>query len=321
MPMEGLDERKPISLHFGPFNAPSAQHAIFKDADGGKKRRYLCGVATGPKPDQHGERVSDNCVAKMVAQAQAGDVLLFPDLHGKGDSNDIGILENFKVLPGGEWYVEFRLYDEDDGVSAEKLATIESIWKQMLGLPPYRKPRKKGFSIEGYIPSQSGLLKRETYGVIDDIVLEGAIITPIPAYQDSVAHAVYKALDEKPPYMISKDLRGKLQAAMADRETRDAYERERWNVQGALDDMVQETMKGTDPDKRAALTMAFDEYRDLMVELVLNSAAIFQEDVAKDAASDEASPYSAGPSKSVLFEKLRADLDRLAAIMKEKGNG
>lgn len=307
-----------IEFHFGP-NREAEGFAVEKAGEEGKpKHRYLVGVASGLKPDQHGERVTQKCIDSMVAQAKSGDVLLFPDLHGMGDSKDIGIMESFRVLESGDWWVEFRLYDESDQVGPETLETIEKIWKQVNGLPPYRKPRQKGFSIEGYIPSETGLLHREAYQEIDEIVLQGAIITPIPAYKDSVAHAVYKALGEKAPWMIQKDIRSKLYDSMIDRETQDAYNREHWNIQGALEDMISELMKSEELDKEGKLKLLFTEYQDLMVQLILKSAAIFKEDATVDQEPDEASPYSAETPKSELFVQLRAKVERLVAIQKEK---
>lgn len=304
----------PIQFHFAPSPLDGGA-AVEKDSASGK-RRYLVGVATGLKEDQTGERVTAKCISSMVRQAQQGDVLLFPDVHGMGDSKDIGILESFKVLEGGDWYVEFRLYDAADGVDEGTLATVDKIWKQINGMPPYRKPRKKGFSIEGYIPTENGLLKRDAYNQIDEIVLQGAIITPIPAYKDSVAHAVYKALGERAPWSVRKDIRSRLYDSMVERESRDCYDRDRWNIQSALDDIVKDTMTGDCPDRESALRMAYDEYQDLMVELILKSAAAFQ---GGDATAEEpgmASPYSAGSERVETLRRLQANVRRLVAMKK-----
>ena len=310
-----IGDGKQIKLHF------AASNAVEKALEEGAKHRYLCGIATGLKKDSSGERVTQHCIDSIVAQAKNGDVLLFPDIHGMGESKDIGILDSFQVQDNGDWYVEFRLYDESDGIDQTSLETIDKLWKQANGLPPYRKPRKKGFSIEGYIPTVGGLLKRETYGEIDEMVLQGAIVTPIPAYQDSVAHAVYKALGETPPWTVRKDIKGKLRNAMAEKEEREAYERERWNIQSSLDEIICDIMKDEKVlDKREQLVIAYEEYRDLMVELVMESAAIFTEDGARDMEPDEASPYSAGQTRSVLLESLRAKVEQLAALRKENSD-
>ena len=309
-----------ISLHFG---VPKGQSSFVEKADGkGVKHRYLCGVASGPKRDGHGERITERCIASIAAQAQSGDLLLFPDIHGVGESKDIGILKNFKVLPEGDWYVEFRLYDETDDVPQSKLDVIDTLWKQINGLPPYTKPKKKGFSIEGYIPTEGGLKIREERGEIDEIVIQGAIVTPTPAYKDSVIHAIYKALGEKTPWAIQKDIKSRLNAALTAQEMRDSYERERWNVQNALDDMIRSIMRGEEgADKKGALIQTFDEYRDLMVEIILNSAAIFDEDGARDDDPGEASPYPVEDPVAEATAKLRVKVNELAALLKEATNG
>src|SRR4030065_1653982 len=120
-------------------------------------------------------------MADILQQAKSGDVLLFPDIHGIKESQDIGILTYFEERPDGDWYVEFRLYDEADGVSAEKLGTIDTLWKQIMGLPPYTKPRRKGFSIEGVLPADKIIL-REKLKVLDGITLAGVLLAPATAY-------------------------------------------------------------------------------------------------------------------------------------------
>jgi hypothetical protein len=159
------------------------------------KKRYLCGVATGLKKDSHGERMSGGCVRSIIRQSREKDFLLFPDEHGIRESEDIGILHNLKQLPNGDIYVEFRLYDESDNVDAKSIETANKLWAQAGGLPPYTRPREKGFSIEGYIPEDRKDLeeKRENEGVIDDMKVEGFVVVPEPAYENSVIQAVEKS--------------------------------------------------------------------------------------------------------------------------------
>lgn len=316
--MKNDGDGKKISLHFG---QPKDSYAVEK-SDGGVKHKYLCGIASGPKRDAHGERVTERCIASIAAQAQAGDLLLFPDIHGIGESKDIGILTSFKVLPEGDWYVEFRLYDETDEVPQSKLDVVDTLWKQINGIAPYTKPKKKGFSIEGYIPTEGGVQKREERGEIDEIVIQGAIVTPTPAYQDSIIHAVYKALGEKAPWVIQKDIKSRLNAALTEREMRDAYERERWNIQNALDDMIRAIMRGEEgEDKKGALIQTFDEYRDLMVEMITQSAAIFEEDGVQDDEPGKASPYPVEDPSAEALAKLRVRVNDLAAFLEEAKNG
>lgn len=306
---------KKISLHFGlPKEGFTVEKAV---AEGGQKHRYLCGIASGPRRDATGEKVTEKCIQSIVKQAESGDLLLFPDIHGIGESKDIGILEGFRVLDTGDWYVEFRLYDETDDVPQSKLDVIDTIWKQINGLPPYTVPKKKGFSIEGYIPTEGGIVKRETTGEIDEIIIQGAIITPTPAYQDSIAHAVYKALGEKAPWVVAKDIKSRLSAALTERETRDAYDRERWNIQSALEDMIRSIMTGEEgADQKTALTQTFDEYRDLMVPIILDSAAIFEKDGTQELEPGVASPYPIEDPKAEALANLRVKVQELAALVK-----
>jgi hypothetical protein len=163
----------------------------------GRKSKYLVGVASGIDEDAHGEHLTPNCIASLVKQAQEGDVLLFADVHGIKESEDIGIMTDFKVLPNKDWEVEFRLYDESDGVGRDCLDKINKLWAQLNGLPPYTQPRQKGFSIEGFIPDNQVLqYKKQQHGQIDDMVLEGVVVVPRPAYQNSVVQAIQKSVDE-----------------------------------------------------------------------------------------------------------------------------
>ncbi|MDR2193858.1 MAG: hypothetical protein LBP19_05245 [Treponema sp.] len=159
------------------------------------KKRYLCGVATGLKQDVHGERMSGNCIRSIIRQSKEKDILLFPDEHGIRESEDIGILHNLKQLPNGDIYVEFRLYDDTDSVDARSIETANKLWAQSSGLPPYTRPREKGFSIEGYIPEDRKDLedKRENEGIIDDMKVEGFVVVPEPAYENSVIQTVEKS--------------------------------------------------------------------------------------------------------------------------------
>lgn len=310
--------RKPISVHLMPYDFEAGRHAVEKDV-GGARHRYLCGVASGNREDAHGEHVTEACIQSLSRQAASGDVLLYPDLHGIRASEDIGILDSFKVLPNGDWYLEFRLYDATDGVPEAKLATIDTLWRQTNGIRPYRKPRRKGFSVEGYVPEDKITL-RENTGAIDDMVLEGVVLVPQPAYQDSVAHAVYKALGIESPWAVRKGLASRMRGALADQDTRDAYERERWRLDSMRDDMVREAMQLPEGQRRERLEAIFGEYSIMMVGLIIDSAALFAEADALEQEPGEASPYSADASRAMLLGKLRAELQRWADITKKEAN-
>lgn len=124
------------------------------------KHRYIKGIASGTRVDQHGERLTQHCIDSIASQCNRGDILLYPDVHGIKASQDIGILSDFRVDPTGDWVVEFRLYDDTDNIDKASLEIADKLWKQLNGLSPYRKPRKKGFSIEGYIPDE-GLVDKK----------------------------------------------------------------------------------------------------------------------------------------------------------------
>lgn len=173
----------------------------------GRKSKYLVGVASGIDEDAHGEHLTPNCIASLVKQAQEGDVLLFADVHGIKESEDIGIMTDFKVLPDKDWEVEFRLYDESDGVGRDCLDKIGKLWAQLNGLPPYTQPRQKGFSIEGFIPDNQVLqYKKQQHGQIDDMVLEGVVVVPRPAYQNSVVQAIQKSTDSVDEIRLGDEL-------------------------------------------------------------------------------------------------------------------
>ena len=197
---------KKISIHTRQSDASLVEKSV-----DGVKHRYVCGIASGTRIDQHGERLTQHCIDSIVRQCNEGDILLYADVHGVKASEDIGILTDFHLDEKGDWIVEFRLYDESDKVDTKSLETADKLWKQLNGFPPYRKPRRKGFSIEGYVPDENGMVeKKENFGIIDDIVLEGVVVVPEPAYQDSVIHAVYKALGEIPEWTKRKTIREQL---------------------------------------------------------------------------------------------------------------
>jgi hypothetical protein len=107
---------------------------------------------------------------------------------------------------------------------------------------------------------------------------------------------------------------------MIDREARDDYECERWGIDSARDELVCELMRSEEPDREGKLKAIFEEYSGLMAELILKSAAIFQDDATDAAGPGEASPYPAAPTRGELLMLARAKVERLAAIRKEKAN-
>ncbi|MBD3278024.1 MAG: hypothetical protein GF388_06980 [Candidatus Aegiribacteria sp.] len=252
-------------------------NTVEKEIDG-VKRRYLTGISSGSKWDAHGERMTEECVKDFVNQAKSGDVLLYPDAHGIKASEDIGILSGMSVRPDGDWFTEYRLYDAHDQVDDRSVQVADKLWKQINGLPPYKTKKQKGFSIEGYVPDD-GILEETKDGgrVLNKVVLDGVLLVPRPAYTPSVAQAVYKALGIDPPWQRSDTIQGRLKSKLLNEEIRDSYYRRRYQIQDTLDSLIQEIMTDEEiDDKRSRLSDIFDEYKALMVELILKSDSIFE---------------------------------------------
>lgn len=320
--------KKAISFHFHPRDFTTGGHAVEK-SDGGKKRRYLAGISSGVKLDGHEERMTEKCVKSFMDQANSGQVLLYPDVHGIKSTEDIGTLQNATVEKNGDWKTEYRLYDEADGIGPQKAEKIDTIWKQMTGQAPYKKPLQKGFSIEGFI-SPDGILEaqKDAIGnvsrrVIDHVDLDGVVLVPRPAYKDSIAQACYKALGELAPHVqdkIRKGVRDGLRATIEGQALQDSYFHKRWEIQTALDEEVDKIMKGHVINKGEALSIAFNEYRDLMGEVLLSSEGLFTRQAGIVQKSQESQPYgTAKISKSEIFRALQDQLNTLANLMKSGG--
>ena len=194
-----------VKFNFQPYHIEQKEHIVEK-SEQGMKRKYVRGIASGIRQDGHGERMTNNCIKSFSDQANSGDILLYPDVHGIQFTKDIGILTFHEIQPNGDWFIENRLYDEADNVGQGTLETVDKLWKQLNGLPPYTKPKQKGFSIEGFVPNESIVASNPdgTGRVMDNVLLDGVVIVPRPAYQDSIAHAVYKALGEPAPWVADK---------------------------------------------------------------------------------------------------------------------
>lgn len=278
---------KKISFHFQPdikerspigSNSLVKTMLIEKEIDG-KKRRYFEGISSGLKEDAHKERMSKKAINKFMEQANSGDLLLYPDIHGIKQSEDIGILEKAEINKANDWWTSYRLYDEYDDPGQYKLEKINNLWKQCMGLPPYKKPKQMGFSVEGIIP-ENGIIrtiKGET--VLDDIMLDGVVLVPRPAYMTSVANAVYKALDILPPWReekVQRNISGKLNEVLKE-ELTDKYWSKKFDVQDALEKAAEEIMSDPQDMKMERLVVVFKEYKSAMINLLLESQSIFQE--------------------------------------------
>jgi hypothetical protein len=321
-----VGQKTRISFHFHPYHFDEQQHAVEKADESGNQRRYLRGVASGSKWDAHGERMTDACIKDFGEQAKRGDILLYPDIHGIQYTKDIGILTDFKVLPDGNWFTEFRLYDQHDPVDQASIETADKLWRQQNGLPPYKYKREKGFSIEGYVPDD-GIIEvtKEGGRVIDKVELDGVIVTPRPAYQDSIASAVYKALGEQPPWERDNTLQGRLKNQLAEEELRDSYFRKRYQIDDALNDLIRECMSYPyeQGERRARLEEIFDEYKSIMIDLLMRSESLFQEeDEYSESATGMAAKDSGKVSVGQKYKLLKDYYAMLESIEKylEKGD-
>jgi len=268
---------KDIKFHFHPYDIDKGYHTLEKADSEGRQRRYLAGVSSGLNLDAHGEKMSEKCIKSFMDQANSGDILLYPDIHGIQESEDIGLLSKGEILENGDWYTEFRLYDEFDDIGPNKLEKIATLWKQISGLPPYQKKRQKGFSIEGIIPDTSIITNNfgeADRSVIDEVLLDGVVLVPRPAYKDSIAIAIYKALGETSPYRkesIETTIRENIEA----QDVEDSYYKYKWQYQDALENMLEKIMCKTNINKGQELNILFDEYKRLMINLILQSERMF----------------------------------------------
>jgi len=269
--------KRQIKFHFHPHQYDEKNHTLEKALDGDKKRRYLCGSSSGLKIDGHGERMTQKAIDSFMKQANAGDILLYTDVHGIKATEDIGILTKAEILSNGDWYTEYRLYDEQDGVGQIKKETIDTIWKQINGFPPYKNPRQKGFSVEGFIPDTAILNNGLERKAIDDVDLDGVLLVPRPAYQDSVATAIMKALGETTPER-TQSLQKSLQIQVKEKDINDAYYKYKWDFTDALERTIEQIMVKKNNNKKDELNIVFKEYGQLMSDLVIKSESVFSVD-------------------------------------------
>ena len=271
-----------ISFKFHPRDFEHSQHAVEK-TEGGRKRRYLYGISSGMATDLHGERMTEACIKSFHEQANSGDILLYEGQHGVDYTDDIGILVSSEITPMGDWMTGYRLYDEDDGFEpgSNTLEKSDKLWKQVNGFSPYKKPKQKGFSIEGDIPD-GGILHVNESGqrTMNDVHLDGVVVVPRPAYRSSIASAVYKALKLIPPdvqektrEMYKNTLRDRIQGV----ESQSNYYQKKNTIENSLEDAIvdilQENRFGT---QREQLDILFDEYKRLMIDLILQHEAVYK---------------------------------------------
>lgn len=276
-----------IKFNFHPYQFADMKHYVEKEDKEGIKRKYLVGVASGMKTDGQGERMTKSCVEKMHTQANSGDLLIYDSPHGVAGTDDVGIIIKSEVTPLGEWLIEARLYDTYDGFKEDSftLQKIDKLWKQLKGLPPYKKPAQKGFSVEGYIPEGGiELVSENGKRVIDDIVLKGAIVTSDPAYTDSIINAIYKALDELKPekkQVLEKDIYERFADKLKSGDYGHNFYLQYYTIQDVLQDLLEEYLRHPRQldDK---LNSVFEQYKKIMVELLKRNINMFQNKSAQE---------------------------------------
>lgn len=286
-------------------------------ADGGVKRRYLEGIASGIYVDGHGERMTPHCIESFQRQAKSGDILLYEGLHGVNFIDDIGMLVDSSVTPEGEWHCSFRLYDEADGIGPNKLERANDVWKQAVGLPPYSKPKLRGFSIEGDIPD-GGIKSIDESGrrVMDDVTLDGVVLVNRPAYQASIAYGVYKALGEVPPWSVRKSLKSSLEEKMDAASQKEEYWQKCYQLQSALESEIGRIMEGDKPDVKAQLEDLMKEYSSVYVDLIQKYPTLYNK--PDQEVLPEQNVYKARSHVTSVMKDLEASLRLLIEVKKGK---
>jgi hypothetical protein len=307
---------KSIKFNFHPNRWEDRKHFIEKTDDKGRKRRYMVGISSGLKTDSHGEHMTEKCIKSFMDQAHSGQILLYPDNHGIKESEDIGYMSTAKILDDGDWYTEYGLWDEKDDIGPVKAERINTLWKQVCGSPPYDRPRQKGFSIEGIIPEeaiiydQTGDIDR---GVMDDILLDGVVLCPRPAYKDSVVTAIYKAFGEVTPER-KESLKVSLVENLERENLENMFYKKRWELQDALESTIEKIMLKKNNNKQRELEFVFDEYKEIMIQLITRSSTIFAGEQTEEGTIQtvEAAPIGKGQkSRVTLYKSLLKELKKL----------
>ncbi len=316
--MTVMDQKRRIEFHFHPFGMEKGLFAVEKD-ESGNRRRYLEGIASGLQVDGHGERMTEACIKSFQRQALSGDILLYEGLHGVNFVDDIGKLVGSTVDGEGNWHASFRLYDAMDGFAptSSTLEKADKVWRQVNGLPPYTVAKQKGFSIEGEVPA-GGLQMVDESGrrIMNDVLLDGVVLVNRPAYNDSIAHAVYKALGIPGPWKVRKNLERDLEHS-SDAGGRDLYFRRHWQLNDALETQIASIMSGPGEERRGQLETLFDEYSKLAIEDIMAHPEVYasdgDEEEAGSIADTPSAVYRASSPRLTVLKQLEAALSILVS--------
>lgn len=239
-------------------------YAIEKES-GEKKRKYLCGISSGLKVDGHGDRMSESCIRDFMEQIKSKDITLYVN-HGRDYTRDIGILTNAEITPSGDWYTEYRLYDEDDNVPEQDKQEAMKVWLQANGLAPYKRARQFGFSIEGLIPD-GGYEESSTGKIIHKVDLDpGVSLVSKPAYTSSVATAIEKS------FKAQKDA---IADILQEREKVEDYYEAKWKLESAFQEAAEQVVnsdKSTE-EKTQSLNELFDSLKEKLIPVLLSRPA------------------------------------------------
>lgn len=320
--MDKTDRGIKINFLMYPYLIDEGFHAIEKEDNNGQKRRYLYGIASGMKTDGTGERMTKNAIQGMQDQANSGDILIYAGQHGVDHTDDIGKLIKAEITPGGDWVITNRLYDIIDGFDpgSKTLEKANKLWKQINGIPPYKKPKQYGYSIEGFVPD-GGILEMSDSGkrVIDKVDLDGVLITPRPAYTPSIISAVYKALDELPPKKV-EIFKAKLQntfSALIENEQREQnFYTQKYKLDELFQEMIEKIMSFGD-QTRDRLNLAFNEYKEAMIQLLLEHEDLFRQQV--DQPTSDLGPVTFAKShRGKIYKSIYDQLQTLINIRENK---
>lgn len=278
--------QKSIKFNFQMFSPEKKEHVVEKADSTGQKRRYIRGISSGILKDGDGERMTMTAIDSMHDQAQKGDILFFSGKHGVNFTDDIGILTDSSIINNQDWFTEYRLYDEADRMGAMTLERADKVFLQVSGLPPYKKPKEYGFSIEGVIPDGSILSQKKMEDgtvknrVINHVDLQGVVLVSKPSYAN-VAASVYKALGELQPaagMKLHKDFQSNFRTQLQNEEMRDSFYRQQYSMNDALMDSIEKIMLISDGRASERLQILFEEYSPAMIELILQHEEAFQRD-------------------------------------------
>jgi ABC-type antimicrobial peptide transport system permease subunit len=203
----------------------------------------------------------------------------------------------------------------------------------MNGIAPYKKPMQNGFSIEGSIPedqivsaeiAENGMMTKR---VVNEVLLEGVCLVPRQAYPSSIASAVYKSLGELQPSKKDR-LRKSFDDVFSSINNRqnigEEYWDSKWRLNEALDETIQRIMTINRNTKREELEIAFDSYKNYMIDLIMKSEIIFDkstvldvEDIPNDGMANNAEDI-VKQKKIVLMTKIVKELQKLEKIRRQK---